>query len=440
MSQAKERLKILWISHLIPYPPKGGVLMRSNFLATELARHHQVDLLALNQPGLMGAYFPSQEEGIEKARAALEPSFGRIEFCASSVPAGSRAKAWLAGKSLFTKLPYSIACLTDPELEKAIEGRIRRQDYDVVHFDTIGLAQYRHLAGDLPTVLDHHNVESQMMLRRAEKEPNPVKKLYFYQEGYRLRRYERELAPQFDGHITCSEVDSERLHELVQGLNIKCIPNAVRVADHQPQNNPQPGETKDLLFIGGLDWYPNRDAVMHLAEEIMPRLAEHLEGDVHIIGKNPPAALTGMAAEFPRFHIHGFVDDIEEVYRRSLIFVCPIRDGGGTKLKVLDAMAHGMPVVGYPETFEGLEVTDGQDCLLCTTPEQFSRRVLELQREPERARLIGERARRLVEEKYEAVKVGAALADYYRQVAAKQAPVRESASQLAQWRAAANGR
>lgn len=413
-----EGLKILWISHLIPYPPRGGVLMRSNYLATELARQHQVDLLALNQSQLLQSYYPTVADGMAAARQALAGSFRKLEFFELSAGQTLADKRALALRSLFSELPYSVGWLRNEALAQAIEERVRQEDYDLLHFDTVGLAQYRPSTLDVPAVLDHHNIESHMMLRRAEKEWNPLKKAYFYQEGFRLRHYEMKVLPLFQGHITCSSLDTERLVDLHQNLSVKAIPNSVRIDPaFQPANNNNTSNNR-LLFIGGLDWYPNRDAVLHFCKVIWPRIIEQRpEIELHIVGKNPGTEIRRFADADPRIRVHGFVEDISAMYRHSDVFICPIRDGGGTKLKILDAMAHYMPVVGYPEACEGIDVVYGENAMVVKTPQAFADAVLQLLASPQVARRIGERARRLVEEKYEAVRVGEDLCRYYREVA-----------------------
>lgn len=423
MSELRDRLRILWISHLIPYPPKGGVLMRSNYLATELARNNDVDLLALNQEKLLQSYYASNEEGLAAAKNELGKSFRKIHFYKFSSSKSESTKRLLALKSLFTKLPYSVACLTSKELEQGIIEATCGEEYDVVHFDTIGLAQFMNLATNVPLVLDHHNIESHMMIRRAQKERNVLKKLYFYQEGYRLQRYEKKVAPSFAGHITCSEVDGDRLVKMSKGVNVRVIPNSVRI---DPDYNHLPGRGSGgsgkikLLFIGGLDWYPNRDAVSHFLSEVWPIISRSgLEIEVNIIGKNPSEEIIDYARKYPGVNVHGFVDDIKAFYRDSDIFICPIRDGGGTKLKVLDAMAHSLPVIGYPEAFEGLAIDDGRDSLLCRSTQEFADQVVKLAGNSHQASSIGAQARRLIERKYEAEKVGKRLSDYYREIAAR---------------------
>jgi polysaccharide biosynthesis protein PslH len=418
MRKAGKKLKILWVSHLIPYPPKGGVLMRSNYLATELAKNHDVDLLALNQAKLLEAYYASGQEGIAAARDALSQVFGRLDFFEFSNSRSVAKKRMLAIKCVFSPLPYSVAWFESNELAEAITRCLNTNHYDVVHFDTVGLAPYRDLVGDkVPTVLDHHNVESHMMLRRAEKERNRLKKIYFFQEGYRLKQYEKKVLPLFTGHITCSTVDSNRLLAMENQLKVKTIPNSIRLDENFIPDNGMSRRSK-LLFIGGLDWYPNRDAILHFCRDVWPIITSTgLDVEMNIVGKNPCDTLLNYAKKDSRIKVHGFVDDIKSFYRSSDVFVCPIRDGGGTKLKVLDAMGHFLPVVGYPEACEGIDVVEGHDALVVKTPEEFASSVVALLVDKVWAGRMGHNAHQLIKRKYEAREVGEALSQYYVEIA-----------------------
>ena len=206
-------MKILWLSHLVPYPPKGGVLQRSYHLLNQLTRHHEVDLLALNQRSLLAPLFPSFEEGTELAQEILGDICRQLRFHPVAVDEARFGKYLCALSSLVRPAPYTINWLQSAAFAKSVEEYTRTTQYDIIHFDTISLTPYLDNIVQQPKalVLDHHNIESHMLLRRAEKEANPIKKLYYYQEGRRLEAYERKHCPRYDLHITCSELDSKRL-------------------------------------------------------------------------------------------------------------------------------------------------------------------------------------------------------------------------------------
>lgn len=390
--------------------------MRSNYLLSELARYHRVDLLALNHKDLLLSYFDSEEEGISKAKEQLAARLEYIGICSFEAYTAT-ARRLLALKSLISEHPYSVGWLTSHEMARAIKRRLAETHYDLVHFDTLGLAQYRHLVIGIPTALDHHNIESHMMLRRAAKESNPVKKAYFFQEGHRLRRYEKAILKRFDTHVTCSEVDRERLLALDGSIDVKVIPNTVRI----PEAYPRPVSlTKKMLFIGGLDWYPNRDAMLHFCRKIWPEILRRVpEAQMDIVGKNPGNEILAAAEAYPGLRVHGFVEGLDHLYQEAAVFVCPIRDGGGTKLKVLDAMAHQLPVIGYPESCEGLAIKDGNHALIARSSGDFAAKAVRLLCDPKRAWRLGAEGYRLVAQRYDAVRVGRDLSEYYLKLAKK---------------------
>lgn len=408
-----DRLRILWLSHLVPYPPKGGVLIRSYHLLTQVARHHEVDLFAFNQKRMLASYFPDLETGLREAQAQLG-KWVRWQWMADIPcqrwPQGEKA---LAAWSLLSKDPYTINWLKSAEAGRQIAEIVRNGGYDLVHYDTISLAPYLEPCAHLPTVLDHHNEEAHMLIRRAEKAGRGARAWYFRQEGRRLREYQRRMLGRFDLHLACSDEDRERLLDIDPGINVEVIPNGIPV-DRNRAPVREPASPPRLLFIGGLDWYPNRDAVHFLLEEIWP-LLKRRRPDVllDIVGKAPSERMKAVAERDPAVRLHGFVDDIEPFYREGAVYVCPIRDGGGTKLKMLDAFAHGIPVVAHPIAAEGLEVEDGRDLLLRDSPEGFCEAVCTLLDNTDLARSLSEAAHERVAARYAVEGIGERLADLY---------------------------
>ena len=410
-------MKILWLSHLVPYPPKGGVLQRSYNLVRETCKHHELTLLAFIQKDLLKDRFSSIDAGLEEARIHLGEFCDHIEFVDIPCDRTRSGKHILALKSLFSRDPYTINWLKSDAMLSAIQNIRKQSDIDLVHFDTISLAPYISEFPDLPKALDHHNIESHMMLRRAELETNLLKRLYFYQEGKKLIRYEKNICPEFDLHITCSGLDSDRLSNVSKLLNIKVIPNGVDIDYFFPR--PEFSRSSHLIFAGSLDWYPNIDAMLFFSREIWPLLKRKSpEMIMHVVGNSPPSELLALAENDDHFQVHGFVDDVREYISRASIYVCPIRDGGGTKLKLLDAFAMGMATIAHPVSCEGLDTTDGYNVVLAETAEQFANRIIELSNKPDLRRELGHNARRTAVEKYAFTKIGEELSALYQAAAA----------------------
>lgn len=401
-------MRILWLSHLIPYPPKGGVLQRSFNLLKQVSQYHDVDLMAFNQVALLD---PILKEGPQAAFTALSDFCTDIEFFEIPNLRNPRAVTTLVFKSLFFE-PYNISWLKSGEFSFRLSRRIENYSYDLVHFDTISLLPYfKLLPTSVATCLDHHNIESYMLRRRACNEKNVLKKAYFRQEGIRLGKYERSYCPQFSLNITCSDIDTTRLLEIAPNANVLTIPNGVDLEYFKPLVNSQDNR---IIFVGTMNWYPNIEAVLYLAKDIWPLLkAKNPSLVCDIIGANPPAIVRDLANECSDFHIHGFVDDVRPFIRTAAVYVCPIRDGGGTKLKVLDAMAMGKAIVAHPIACEGIRVTHDVNVLIADGAKQFVDSITTLIANPSKRKALGSAARTLVENLYGYDAIGLQLSEAF---------------------------
>lgn len=406
-------MKILWISHLVPYPPKAGVLIRSYNLVKQLGKRHELDLFMFNQKRLLGAFYPSQSEGVQAAINALSPYVNKHWEEPIPCERSKLHKLALIVKSLFSRTPYTVNWLRSRNADKLLKDIIDNNNYDLIHFDTVSLDIYRKLSHkNIKITMNHHNIESHMMGRRAIKETNYFKKLYFHREYKKLHKYEHDNLPEYDGHIVCSKDDARRLSALSQAnRNIEVIPNGIDVSCTEPVKTIDKGT---LLFIGGLSWYPNRDAVRHFFDEIYPLLQQRSANvQVDIIGRNAPEELVELASRNNAINIHGFVDDVSDYYERSNIYICPIRDGGGTKLKILDAFAKKMAVVAYSIACEGIEATHDENVMIAENIEQFVQYVIELVNDTDKCLSLGNNAFNLVKQKYNYDSIGEKLSDFY---------------------------
>lgn len=402
-------MKVLWFSHLVPYPEAGlGVLQRSYHLVRELARDHQVYLLAFVQRKIIGDLLGDVEEGLQRAREHLSGYCARVEFLSIPSDSSPSARAWLAAHSLAGAHPYTIRWLRSDAARSVAADWNAAIDFDVVHFDTLSLAPYRKIFSRGVKSLDHHNIESEMMLRRAKIEEHPLKRLYFWQEGLRLRRYERRVCPQFDLNITCSTLDTERLKAVAPGVVIAEVPNGVDTEYFRSRGEPE--RPFSLVFAGNLSWYPNAAAMLFFADRVWPALKRQLpEVTMDLIGGNPPRALSALAARDTNFRVHGFVSDVRPYIDAAALYVCPIMDGGGTKLKILDALAMAKPIVAHPIACEGIGVRDGHDVVFAREPHEFVKSIVALLESPQARRRMSANARALAESSYSYAFIGRRL-------------------------------
>ncbi len=408
-------MKILWLSHLVPYPPKGGVLQRSYNLVRETCKYHDLTLLAFIQTDLIKSRLKDKESGLAEAREHLSQFCDRVIFVEIPCETITYGKFILALKSLLTRDPYTVNWLKSKHMFDAIRKECSITEYDLIHFDTISLGPYINEFPNTLKVLDHHNIESHMMLRRATQETNLLKKIYYHIEGRKLLQYEKDIYPKFQSHLTCSVLDSDRLYEIDHSLDIVDIPNGVDIDYFYPQGG---NETEShLVFAGSLSWYPNKDAMLFFAKEIWPLLRKKSANIVmNVVGSSPPSELLEIASKDKNFRVHGFVDDVREYISSASIYVCPIRDGGGTKLKILDAFAMGMATVSHPVACEGISAHDGINVLFASTPDEFTHKIMALMQDKELRNQLGTNARKTATDEYAYTGIGRRLSEHYMRI------------------------
>ena len=322
-----------------------------------------------------------------------------------------------AALSYFRSTPFDVNWLRSAPLRHYLRERAGRDRFDLVHVDTLGLLPYAAALAPAPVVLNHHNVESQLMGRRADREPHSLKRRYFRREERKLARMERDACAGAAVNLVVSELDAARLAEVSPGARIRVVPNGVDTTYFRP-DPCRKSRAGSLVFAGGMNWYPNRDAVLFFLGEIWPLLiADDPARSVAIIGQDPPPLLL-RATEDRRVRAPGFVEDVRPWLDEAAVYVCPIRDGGGTRLKILDALAMAKPVVATGLSVEGLDLVDGAHYLRAETPVEFLEQIRRLEAVPGLAAQVGATGRRLVQERYSWPMIGLALEDAYQEVVA----------------------
>ncbi len=406
MTSGRYAMKVLWLGHNLAYPPKGGALQRNYNLLREIARRCEVHVLAFDQPATRPANVTPQD-----CLGALG------EFCASAewVPLTSSFcggnRYALALKGLVSGEPYDFAWLRSEQMADRLQSIVKSVAPDVVHVDALGLAQYFPLVAQAGTVLNHHDVESSKLEVRARKATNPVLQRYFAWESKKLAAAERKWCPCFAVNTVVSDEEGGVLSRSSPLVRIKVVPNGVDTKYFTPRTDPG-GHL--VLFCGSLDMHPNQEAVKFLLERIWPRVLDEIPDAVlYVVGRKPPHWLEEVGRADSRVRVTGFVDDVRPYFEKAAVCVCPILSGGGTRLKILDSLAMGVPVVATPFAASGLSLEHGRHLLLADTPEKFVDETLRLLRSPSlRAELSGA-GTACVDRAYSWSVVGRALLDAY---------------------------
>ncbi|RMH37810.1 MAG: glycosyltransferase [Nitrospirae bacterium] len=294
--------------------------------------------------------------------------------------------------------PYPITVRNDysPQLENKIRELVGAKPFDLLICDFLQpTLNFRHVM-QYPTLLFQHNVETMIAKRHYHAARHPLMKILWRQQWRKMERFEREMSRRFRTVVAVSEQD-KAIFEREFGLtNVHAIPTGVDLEYYRPyDDSPEPNT---LVYVGAMDWLPNEDGILYFAEEIFPRIQTQIPSvTLTVVGRNPSQALRKRLEACPGIRLTGRVDDVRPYIAKHAVYVIPLRIGGGTRIKVYEAMAMGKPVVSTSIGAEGLPVRHGEHLLLADDPHDFARCVIELLRSPVRAGTLGRNARAYVE-------------------------------------------
>ncbi len=408
-------MKILFLTPQLPYPPQKGTALRNWGLISGLATRHAVALLSFCAPD-------QSPQLAEPLTAAC-----RVE----TVPSPARTlRERLRGVFATTK-PDMALRLASSDYARRLSNWLSRESFDVVHVEGIEMAPYLEVllnARDCRSshtinvrepisvswgwrcpliVFDNHNCEYLLQqrafltdLRIPSRWPSAA---YSLVQWLRLRRYEARVCRQADCVLAVSEADAAALRRLVPTVSITVVPNGIDTRAYRTEplkpNDQMPRNA--LVFTGTMDFRPNVDAVLWFVQEVLPRIqAEFPDVRFVVVGQRPHERLRHLQSN-PAVVLTGWVEDARPYIASSTVYVAPLRIGGGTRLKLLEAMALGKAVVATRLGAEGYPVTDGREVLLADSPADFAAAVVGLLRDPGRREELGRAARALVERHYD---------------------------------------
>lgn len=338
-------MKILFLSTIVPYPPQNGHAQRTYNLIREAAKSHEVHLMAFAQK-------PSEMESVKlmshvctTAQAfPVRHKVSKIQFAAGLF------------LNLFSRMPYECARYDNPDMRKAIRDLVRKVHFDVLHCDTLVLAVYRNELPSVPMVLVNHNVESILNRRRAQREANPLAQLYIGLQAKKLEWYERKICAQSQGCVAVSEQDRAALMNIAPSCDPVVVSNGVDLEYFSPGEEDKV-KPNSIVFCGGLYWVPNADGIHWFVRNILARVRAVIpDASLTIIGADPPRKILELHSP-PVVTVTGFLDDVRPTLREAACVVVPLLVGGGSRLKILDALSMSKPVVSTAIGCEGLRVT-----------------------------------------------------------------------------------
>jgi sugar transferase (PEP-CTERM/EpsH1 system associated) len=395
--------RILVLTPQFPYPPHQGTTMRNYNIIVQLARRHEVHLISFS-------------EG-ENEAADGSPLAG----CCKSVqgiPTPRRTMAQRLLATFLSPLPDMALRLPSEAFRERLKAALEEQPFDVLQVEGIEMAQYGLQAAAWRgerrwplLVFEDHNAEYLLQRRAFEADVRRPRRwpaaLYSLIQWRKLRRYEAQVCRVADRVVAVSEADKAALQRLVGTcgaaggeLPVTVVPNGIDLEFYQtlPQDLPAlpAGRSLALVFTGKMDFRPNVDAVLWFGQEVLPLIRrEQPEAHFYVVGQRPHARLAALGGN-PALTITGAVPDVRPYISGAAVYVVPLRVGGGTRFKILEAMALGRPIVSTTMGCEGFpELADGENILIADRPEAFAGQVARLLRDPDARARLGEAARRI---------------------------------------------
>jgi polysaccharide biosynthesis protein PslH len=409
-SMSQERLNILFVSQMPASPPRFGAQARAHGLMTQLARRHDLTAVML----------VDEEFDAEECRHAMQVYCRDVVLVANPNVEHGLAKRLRQLRSLASTRSFERLQVTVPAMQCALDGVLRANRFDIVNleFSFLGECHLRQAppGKKLPAlVVDSHNIDYDLARQYARNGSSLVRRLYASVNWRKLRREELGTYRGADGVYLCSAADERRLLDEAPEVCTTVIPNAADVQYYQPRPTDPPPDGRTVVFFGILSYVPNIDGVIHFVQDIWPRIAQaNSDARCQIIGGRPPPSLLALAG--PRVEFTGFVSDLRPHLAAAAVVLVPLRLGGGTRLKIVEAMAMGKAIVSTTLGAEGIEGVRGRDLLIEDEPAAFADAVNRLLAEPSLAARIGHSARQLAVKQYAWSAAAQALEGFYRRI------------------------
>lgn len=403
-------MRVLQIAPRVCWPLDTGAKLRNFHLARVLSEHAEVTLLAFTDTQESWADFLNFYQQVITVKRTTGYTPAKLL------------------KGAFGPTPLPVLNYTTEAMKQALTGLFEKSDFDFVQLESIHMGACLPIiraARNRPAVIcDWHNIESDLMSRYAEREASLFRRAYARRTARLMSQFENHALRDFDAHLTVSPDDAGRLRELKPDAEIRVIENGVdttRYSDKEIERAYAASATRSpkrnrIIFVGSMDYHANIDAVISFAREVWPVL--HLERPeliFTVVGRDPANEVRALAS-LPGVEITGTVDDVRPFYREAAAAIVPLRVGGGSRLKILEAMAAGVPIVSTTLGAEGLNVQNGENILIADSNQDFSAAVVGLVNNDEQREQLGKAGRELVALRYDWGKVGGELASMYHEM------------------------
>jgi polysaccharide biosynthesis protein PslH len=387
-------MRVLFLSPRQCWPTTTGARLREYHLARQIAREAELSILAFSD----------------------EPMTEALPFCREAivVPPPQRYTAWKLLRGIAGRDPVPVVNYTTDAMREALATVLARGAFDIVQIEGTPMAGYAEMiarGSEHPAIVyDWHNIESELM-RRFAAQSNVAKRMYANLTADRLEALEARMLGERAGHIVCSEREKLRLLSIAPEAPIEVVENGVDCDFFETSAGEEPRD--GLVFVGSMNYHANIEAAVDFARDIWPEIRTQFPGlRLTLLGSNPAPAVSALASG-PGIEVTGTVPDVRPHYAKAVAAIVPLKTGGGTRLKILEALAAGVPVISTKAGAEGLELTPGEHLLIAETGNEWLaavRRVLD----PTAAGALSAAGRKRVRERYDWSVPGSRLLAMYR--------------------------
>ncbi len=381
-------MNILLLTQVLPYPLDSGPKIRIYYVLKHLTKRYKVTLVALIR---------SEHE---RQYVSVLSSLG-IEVHAISMPRSYWHDILSLGRSMSNGQPFMILRHYSQDVQHTIDTLLQNKGFDLIHVDQIKMAQYAQHVTWLPRLIDKHNAYAFVVKGVAETDPSPLKRMVARMEWPRLARYEGQVCRTFDQILAVTEKDKKTLTQFAgQECDITVMPIAIDASNIQPVHRQE--GARDILSIGSMFYPPNVDGTLWFVEQAYPLVkAQMPDVKLYLVGSRPARSIVRLGQRDPSIIVTGYVEDTIPYIERSALLIAPLHFGSGMRVKILDALTRGIPIVSTSFGCEGIAVTHGQDILIADRADDFATAVLRVIQDRELAHNLAANGRRLVEEVYD---------------------------------------
>jgi len=382
---------ILFVTPNLPVPTSSA-RVRPHNLIKQLAVRHQVSLLSFMQS--------SERAMLEQLRPFCQGlRLVPLDDFRELGKWQNRVRGW--SLLLFGSRPRALYTFPVHVMRQPLRDVLQRWGPDVIHFEQLYLAELGIDVAPMPAVLGEQNVEFQVLRNLGQVSSDPIRKIRDELSWRKMRAFEARMVQSFPVCLAVSETDARHLRQLSGSTEVHVVENGVDSQAFDPAQSSLERRPDNVLFFGTLNYGPNRDGIQWFCREVWPEVRKaRSEASLEIVGIDPPRDVMALA-DIPGVRVTGFVPDIRAKLWTATLSIAPLRWGGGTRLKILEALAAGCPVVSTTAGAEGLQLEDGKEIAIADTADAFAQEVTDLLEHPGRRRELASAGQRKVSQRYD---------------------------------------